>query len=210
MPSIHVEEPIPEKEPNEPKLETPDKAIKSEPEEITPETKSESVAEPATASPVAQAPVTGRSHLDYKKFIFPGSFVILLALIILVISLVNDRSQLKQENSRLSSQTQKSTQDQSNKEAEDLKKEISQYLELPADEVPTVATVVDANKVKGQSFFVNAQNGDKVLLFATSGKAILYRPGTKKIVEVSPINLNQNQQSGTPPPSTTLTPKTSR
>lgn len=80
-------------------------------------------------------------------------------------------------------------------EGRELKQEVSQFFELPTDEIPTVATVVDAEKVRNQPFFKNAQNGDKVLIFATTGKALLYRPDTKKIIEVAPINLGQSQST---------------
>lgn len=119
-------------------------------------------------------------------------FMLGLALIVgLFLFLLNDRKELKQQVTELSSDTQTKADD----EAVALKSEIGKYLELP-DEVPTVATVEDASKVKNQTFFANAQNGDKVLLFSKAGKAVLYRPSTKKIIEVAPINLN-NQQNGT-------------
>jgi len=73
-----------------------------------------------------------------------------------------------------------------------LVKEVGQLIELPK-ETPTVATITDENKLKDQAFFANAKNGDKVLIFTNSKKAILYRPSLKKIIEVAPINLGQSQ-----------------
>jgi len=67
---------------------------------------------------------------------------------------------------------------------------IGQFLELPTDEPPTLATVKDVNKLRGQAFFKNAQDGDKVLIFTKSGKAVLYRPATQKVIEFTPINLS--------------------
>ena len=67
---------------------------------------------------------------------------------------------------------------------------VDNLIELPSDEEPTLATISDQEKLKNQSFFANAQNGDKVLIYAKAGKAILYRPSTNKIVEVAPINLD--------------------
>jgi len=67
--------------------------------------------------------------------------------------------------------------------------QISKFLELPTDETPTLATVKEANKLRSQAFFSHAQDGDKVLIYAKSGRAVLYRPGTKKIIEYMPINL---------------------
>ncbi len=77
------------------------------------------------------------------------------------------------------------------KNVEDARQVLSQVnalLVLPAGELPTIATVNDLEKLKGQAFFQNAQVGDKVLIFSQSQKVVLYRPSENKIVEVAPIN----------------------
>lgn len=66
--------------------------------------------------------------------------------------------------------------------------QVSKLMFLPEGETPTLATVADLNKLKGQSFFAKAKIGDKVLIYANAKKAILYNPGSNKIVEVAPIN----------------------
>ncbi len=88
-------------------------------------------------------------------------------------------------------------------EADKLKAEVASLIEIPEDENPTIATVVDASKLKSQAFFANAENGDRVLMFPKAKKAILYRPSTKKIIEVAPINIGNNEATTTP---TTTTP----
>ena len=65
---------------------------------------------------------------------------------------------------------------------------VSKIMELPKDDELSVATITDKNKLAGQSFFARAENGDKVLIFTKAQKAILYRPGTNKIVEASGID----------------------
>lgn len=66
--------------------------------------------------------------------------------------------------------------------------EVGNLMILPKDEDPTVATISDVEKLRGQAFFADAKNGDKVLIYAKAEKAILYDPVQKKIVAVAPLN----------------------
>ncbi len=58
-------------------------------------------------------------------------------------------------------------------------------LQLPTDDTPVLATVNDAIKLNNPE----AQNGDEMVIYGKSSKAILYRPSTKKIIQYAPINL---------------------
>lgn len=71
--------------------------------------------------------------------------------------------------------------------------EVGKLMELPASETPTVATVTDIDKLKAEPFFVNAKNGDKVLIYQNAKKVILYNPSAKKIVNVGPFSVGGNQ-----------------
>ncbi|NTW75722.1 MAG: hypothetical protein HGB34_02360 [Candidatus Moranbacteria bacterium] len=73
-------------------------------------------------------------------------------------------------------------------ETEKLIARLSQFMELPQGEAPTLATVTDKTKLVGQDFFLKAENGDQVLIYQTAGKAILFRPSTGKIVNFAPVN----------------------
>lgn len=68
--------------------------------------------------------------------------------------------------------------------------EVSRLMVLP-DEIATIATVTDTTKLINQQFFKNAQNGDVVLMFEKSAKAIIYRPSIKKIVDIGPITFTE-------------------
>jgi len=81
------------------------------------------------------------------------------------------------------------------KEVDWLVSKVSQHYSLPQDETPSSATVLDADKLKDQLFFKNAQNGDKILLYMEAKKAILYRPSEDRVIEIMPLVLNDDGQS---------------
>lgn len=76
-------------------------------------------------------------------------------------------------------------------ETQELIKEVGEVFLLPTG-TPTIATVSDKSKLN-QAFFASAQNGDKVLIYTDSKKAILYRPSSKQVIEVGPITIQNNQ-----------------
>ncbi len=80
-------------------------------------------------------------------------------------------------------------------EVESLLDEVNKIFLMPEGESPTVATVTDVEKLAGQPFFKNAQNGDKVIIFGASKQALLYRPSVKKIITMSPIDANSVPQN---------------
>jgi len=61
------------------------------------------------------------------------------------------------------------------------------HIILPDNEIPTVLTVTDTERLSGQAFFSHAKNGDKVLVYEQAKKAFLYDPKADKIVEVGPV-----------------------
>lgn len=83
------------------------------------------------------------------------------------------------------------------RELTQLTKEISKLMLLPESAIPTLATVTEKEKLQSQEFFKNAENGDKVLIYISQGKAILYRPSIKKIIEVAPIKQTE-EEAATP------------
>lgn len=78
-------------------------------------------------------------------------------------------------------------------ETEVLVEQLGKLAVLPVDETPTVATVSDVSKLSGQTFFANAQNGDKVLIYSKAKKAFLYRVKENKIINIAPLNVNNPQ-----------------
>ncbi|MFA6492626.1 MAG: hypothetical protein WCV58_00550 [Patescibacteria group bacterium] len=74
------------------------------------------------------------------------------------------------------------------KEIKKLVTQVGKLILLPQDESPTVATVIDKDKLKNEAFFQKSENQDKVLIYTKWQKAILYRPSINLIINVAPIN----------------------
>lgn len=77
----------------------------------------------------------------------------------------------------------------SKEEAKKLVEKVSKLVDLPQAEEPIVATVTDSEKLKSQSFFAKAKNGDKVLIYTQAKRAYLYDSQADKILEIAPINI---------------------
>ena len=80
-----------------------------------------------------------------------------------------------------------------------IKDKVGKLIAIPKDETPVLATVDDKEKLKDQPFFKDAQNGDVILMFAQSKKAIIYRESENKLVNVGPIAItSENTSQATP------------
>lgn len=84
-------------------------------------------------------------------------------------------------------------------EVDSLVVEIEKLVDLPDNERPTVATVTDIEKIKNQPFFKNAKNGDKLVIYTTSRKTILYRPSEHRVIEFGAVNIQQRATASVTP-----------
>lgn len=74
------------------------------------------------------------------------------------------------------------------------KAEVQAFLEklqaialVPLSEAPTLATVVETNKLRSEAFFKNAEVDDKLFIYQQAQIAILYRPSVEKIVNMATL-----------------------
>lgn len=79
---------------------------------------------------------------------------------------------------------------------------VNKLFDLPKNEVPTLATVSNVDKLSNQTFFAKAKNGDKVLVYSQAKRAFLYRPSINKIIEISAVTI--------PTPSPSPMPKSAK
>lgn len=75
------------------------------------------------------------------------------------------------------------------REIKELVTKIGAVIALPEQEVPTLATVTNKNKLDNQPFFQKAENGDKILIYATAGQVVLYRPATGKVIDMTTVTI---------------------
>lgn len=163
-----------------------------------------------TPAPAAAAHTGGKTKRlktpSFKKpqgnmFLWPVMVVLLAAAIGTAAYYVNRYHDSQNQVKKLASNPTVTAQQQQ----QDLINKVGKLTVLPAGEAPTVATVTDISKLKDQAFFVNAQNGDKVLIYTQAKKAFLYRPSTNKIINIAPVNLGNTTQSSTPTGTTNST-----
>lgn len=139
-----------------------------------------------------------------------GKNVLIAGFIVLIIGVVSLSFYFERQYQKNKKLTLGSTSTAAKEQVESLTEKVGRLIVLPEGEDPTVATVSDKSKLQDQRFFARAENGDKVLIYAKAGQAILYRPSINKIIEVGPINLDQNNPSPEPTiaPTSAPTPTT--
>lgn len=98
-----------------------------------------------------------------------------------------------QETQKQLSELKKDPKAAAREETKKLVEKVGALVELPQGEEPTIATVTDAEKLKNQTFFAKAKNGDKVLIFTQAKRAYLYDPQANKILEIAPLNIGDQQ-----------------
>ncbi len=135
--------------------------------------------------PPVISPVKTHSEKKWKLFFGITLFICIVLLSVLAFFLFNQNTE----------QEGKSALENPQSEIELLLTELSQFIVLPQDQDVTLATVTNPAELQGQAFFRNAEVGDKVLIWATTRKAILYRPLIKKIIEVSSVEVLENEDN---------------
>lgn len=80
---------------------------------------------------------------------------------------------------------------------------VSALIVLPLNEIPTIATVADPEALKDQPFFLNAEKGDKVLIFTEAKKAVLYSVTLNKVLNIAPLNIGEKTAKSTEIPEVT-------
>jgi len=134
-------------------------------------------------------PTTSKSRA--KPLVTAVILVLVLLLVVLGLKYSAAQAQLKQLSVRLS---QGGGEEQNREAAKQVVDRVRRLYDLPATIEPTVATIVDVDALRKENAFYNkAENGDNLVI--TQDRAILYRPSQDKIIDVVPVQLQQQQAS---------------
>ena len=109
--------------------------------------------------------------------------VAVLALSSAVILFVQNQNLRNKEAANTAASSDEATNDE-------IIRKVSAVFNAP-NEIPSVARVADKDKLKGQAFFDNAQQGDYLLIYPKAKTALIYRPSTDKVINIGPIAADQ-------------------
>ncbi len=145
--------------------------------------------EPETNVPIIEVREDPSKGFREKKTLIIAALVCVIILLLPAVYFYNQyqKTQKLLKNPTLAAQ----------EDAKELVSKVGKLIDLPKNEVPTTATVSDKTKLMGQAFFTKAENGDKVLIYSSIKKAILYRPSTNRLIDVAPVNFQDTNSQAT-------------
>ncbi len=79
---------------------------------------------------------------------------------------------------------------QNEKKVKEVVAKVEKLIDLPKDELPSLAIVEDLDMLKDQPFFADARKGDVVLLYGIAQKVFLYNPSDNLIINASSLGVN--------------------
>ena len=119
-----------------------------------------------------------------------SKIIILLIVLIGVFVAYKKIASLQNEKDRLVSMIESLQGTPANKTNDEKKilEKVSKLIVLPENEQPTIFTIINANALsKEQPFFSGATDGDYLIVYRQSQKAIIYSATNRKIVNSGPI-----------------------
>lgn len=162
---------------------------------------------------MANGDTTSDSTVAYpKRNSRRGLTLLLLIVIIIAIALFiwaekqrrSVANQLEQTSAQLE-EIRKSTNRNGQEVAKEVLGKVRHHMVIPDQPEPTVATIIDVDKLKQSSdFYAVAENGDNLII--TEKRAILYDPDRDIILDVVPVRINKQSPSPTGSPNTRTTP----
>lgn len=130
-----------------------------------------------------------QSSSSLIKYILAVLVIVLLAFVIVL----DGRRREAEESLRRVSVRLEQVQGQKKELAQQVMAKVRKHIVLPTDPEPTVATIVDVEKLRKQNaFYKKAENGYHLIL--TTDRAVLYDPKRDIVVDVAPVQIQQPQK----------------
>jgi hypothetical protein len=137
-----------------------------------------------------------------------STLIIVTIAIIAAVLVVVTLSRKKDQSTIANSDSQVQDSDLSEKEIAEIIKDIKDIILVPEDEEPLVATVLNAAELRAQQpFYGDVQDGDILLIYQSKQKAILFNPVQKKIINVGPLQFNEQAGDAAIVPPPVVTPE---
>lgn len=119
-------------------------------------------------------------------------FIIFIIVGAIIFGIYFSTTRSKESNNTVEPETQISDS-QKTKDDEAIIEAVNNLVYIPTSVKPTIATISDKDQITGDKFLSKAEIGDKLLLYSTVGKGILYRPSINKIIDIVPIGSSEDQ-----------------
>lgn len=126
------------------------------------------------------------------------NFILFIAIIVVIALFVRAEMERRAAEAQLQEkaaelQQLKETAERSGQQvADQVLEKLRRHIVLPGDPAPTVATIVDIEQLKqANDFYSPAKNGDHLII--TQDRAILYDPDRDLILDIVPVQINQQQ-----------------
>lgn len=123
------------------------------------------------------------------------NLLLLLGIIAAIASFAWAEQQRRQAINRLKETEQeleeirKSTQRSGAEVAQQVLEKLRKHVDIPTDPQPTVATIIDIERLRETNDFYNkAENGDHLIITGT--RAILYDPDRDRVIDVVPVRID--------------------
>lgn len=144
-----------------------------------------------------------------------GLSILLIIILIAVIGLFAWAEMQRREAKQRLEQTtaeleeiRKNTQRGGQEVANEVLGKLRKHMVVPEEPQPTVATIVDVDRLKeANEFYSAAENGDHLII--TDKRAILYDPDRDVILDVVPVRLDPNASPSPGAPEAASSPTTS-
>ena len=131
------------------------------------------------------------------KFLVPLLLVLLVGLVV-VLDMQRRQAETELHNLTVRLEQLQGNNQENQERAKQVVTRVRSLIDIPEDITPTVATIVDVEKLRAQNpFYSKASNGD--YLIVTPTRAILFDADRGVIIDVVPVQIQQNAPAAKTP-----------